>query len=386
MFRSVVSRAVFALGAAYFLHFASGGIQMPLLSPALLAAGFSVHGVGLMWSARALASVVAPALWGAASDRWGSARPFLVATLFFAAAIMVALAFVRTEAQGIVLFGLFGLLAAPAGSLLDGSTLKVLGDRRARFARVRVWGTIGVGVSALLAGWLVETGRLSGAKETLFPIAGALSLSALFVVLWSPRPPRTPQARGRSAIGLLKKRRVVLLIAATALLWASHGAYASFLEPLGKAHGAGPQLVTQSIFVAIVAEVIAFAVVSRLLARFGGRAILVACGGIAVARWVLLATTTSPLAFVALQALHGFTFGLTYPTAVKLLSDDVADDQRQSAQGLFASLAFGIGGSGGAIAAGYALDVGGAPATWIAMAALAAAGLAVSALLDGKQR
>lgn len=377
-----MSRAVVALALAYLLHFASGGIQMPLLTDALVAAGFSVGGIGLMWSARNLAMAFAPAVWGALADRWGSSRPFLVATLAFSAILMIALAFAKTEAQGLVLFALFGLLAAPSGSLLDGATLKTLGAAREKFGRVRVFGTIGVGATALLFGWLVESGRLPCRGDVLFPIAGGFSALAIVALLSAPAPPRTPRARGRSALGILKKRRVALLIAGTALLWASHGGYSSFLGRLGAAHGAGPQIVTQSIFVAIVAEVIAFAVVGRLLVRFGPRALLVACAAVAVARWAALASTASTGAFVALQALHGFTFGLSYPTAVALLAEDVDDDQRQSAQGLFASLAFGVGGSGGAIVAGYALEHGGAAACWVAMAALAAASIVVVALLD----
>ncbi len=378
-----MSPAVLALCAAYLLHFASGGIQQPLLSPALTSIGFSVAGVGAMWSARSLMMIVSPALWGALSDRVGSTKPLLTATIFFSAALMALLAFAQTEAQGIAIFAVFGLLAAPSGSLMDGTTLSALGEKRAQFGRVRVWGTVGFGLSALVFCWLVDHGVLACTPKVLFPIAALFSLLGGLVIVLSPSAPRRPVARKGGALALLRRRRLVLLIVASSFLWASHGAYSCFLAPLGEAHGAGKAAVGIAMSVALIAEIAAFAVSTTLLRRFGARTVFVACAVVAVLRWTLLATTTSPEAFVLLQALHGITFGVAYSTAVTMLSEDVGDDLRQSAQGLYSSLAFGLGGGAGALISGYALEHGGPNACFLAMAGLATVGVFVASLIEG---
>jgi len=58
----------------------------------------------------------------------------------------------------LLLISLYAFFGAPSSSLIDSAVLALLGDRKERFGRVRLWGTIGYGVIAPFAGELI--GRL----------------------------------------------------------------------------------------------------------------------------------------------------------------------------------------------------------------------------------
>jgi PPP family 3-phenylpropionic acid transporter len=170
------------------------------------------------------------------------------------------------------------------------------------------------------------------------------------------------------------------------LLWASHQAYSAYLVPLAAQRGAEPWAVGVAIGLAIVSEAVAMLVTSRLVARFGASRILVAASASSVLRWSLLAVTTGTASFLALHALHGLTFGIFFPTLVAAVAARVPEHARQGAQGLLASIAFGLGGGLGAMIAGDVLDRTSAPWVWATQALLALMALGCAVVVRRRER
>ena len=104
---------------------------------------------------------------------------------------------------------------------------------------------------------------------------------------------------------------------------------------------------------------------------------LLAC----VVQYGLMAGVTNALWLYPVMALHGFTFGIAYYTAVLWIGEHVAVEQRATAQGMFQSIGFGLGGAISSVAAGYLFQLGRGPAMFGVAAAASACVLLVSMAL-----
>ncbi len=373
-------RALPILAVAYATAFASAGLQLPFTSMAMERVGFSMTSVGVMWAARSGLGILGPALWGTLADRRGDARPFAAASLLVGAVLLVALSFVTQVPTAVVVFGLYGLLAGPAGSLLDGLTITALGDRRERFGAWRAAGTLGFGVTAFGGAMLIDRHLVAPLPSRVFPIAALLTAAGGVAVLALPKLPRPRLADTRAVLRRLATRDMIGLFATATLLWCSHIGYSSFLAPLAIGAGLPEWAIGASLLVAIAVETVVLRQAWLFLRRFSGRTLLLSVTALAVVRWLLLAFAVSPWVFVLLNALHGLTFGLFFATLVNLIAARAPAEMRQAAQGVIGSSAFGLGGVLGSLLVGNVLDRYGASATWLVMAGVASLALVVAAL------
>lgn len=373
-----MNRPLPVLAFAYALGFASSGIQLPLTSTAMSHVGFSMSAVGLMWAVQSVQGIFGPALWGVLADRRGDARPFAILALASGALLLAALATTTSAGMAILIFGLYGLLCAPSGSLLDGMTLTALGSNKQDFGRWRAWGTVGFGVTAFGSAMLIDRGVIEPHPTVVFPVCAALNGAGAVALLFLPRLPRPALTRVRDILPVLRQPEMIALFITSTLLWCSHVGYSSFVTPLATAAGLPEWSVGGSLAAAIVVEAVMLRESPRFIARFGGRALILGVCVLTVLRWALTAMTSNPTLFIALNGLHGITFGLFFATLVHLVASGTPPQMRQAAQGAVGSSAFGLGGALGSLLAGNVLDGFGPEATWLTMSGVATVALFVA--------
>jgi PPP family 3-phenylpropionic acid transporter len=164
----------------------------------------------------------------------------------------------------------------------------------------------------------------------------------------------------------------------------SHGPYDTFiplhLETLGYSRGLSGQLWA----LGVVAEVLLFLVMPRLLGRFSLRQVLAASFLLAALRWLLLGNLAGHLGVLLFaQLLHAATFGSFHAAAIHFVQRSFQARQQGQGQALYAALA-GSGGALGALYSGYSWSSLG-PAWTFAIASLAALGAAVIILTRLKE-
>jgi PPP family 3-phenylpropionic acid transporter len=372
------NRALLVLAAAYVLAFASGGIQLPLTATAMSHVGLSMGAVGWMWATRSVCAILGPIMWGVLSDRRGDARPFTIIALLSGSALLATLSMTRSAPAAIIIFGLYGLLCAPSGSLIDGMVLTALGDAKHRFGRWRVWGTLGYGVTAFGSAILIDRGFIEPLPSVLFPVCAALTGLGGLALLFVPKLPRPALGSLRDVWPVIVRPDMIALFATSTLLWCSHIGYSSFITPLATSRGLPQWCVGYSIAAAIVVEAIMLREAGRITTRFGSRRVLMAVVALAVVRWLLTAITIEPTLFVALNALHGVTFGLFFGTLVQIVAERTPTEMRQATQGMIGSGSFGLGGALGALLVGHVFEATDAQTTWLLMAAVACVALVVA--------
>jgi PPP family 3-phenylpropionic acid transporter len=149
----------------------------------------------------------------------------------------------------------------------------------------------------------------------------------------------------------------------------SNGPYYTFLtlhlESLGYSRG----LIGQLWALGVLAEIVLFMVMAKLLARYSLRSVLLASFLITAVRWLLLGNLADHLPVLLFaQLMHAATFGSFHAAAIHFVQRSFADRQQGQGQALYATLA-GVGGALGALYSGYSWNTLG-PAWTFAIASL----------------
>ncbi len=358
------------LSGFYLFYFALLGATAPFLGLYFAHLGFSPARIGELVAIPMLMRCIAPNLWGWLGDYSGR-RLLIVRLGALCTLLSLSLIFVSHSyawlALVMALHAFFWHAVLPQFEVI---TLAHLREQSARYAQIRLWGSIGFILSVVGLGKTFELLSLDVYPWALLIIIAGIALSSFWV------PDAQPLASSQSAdqggfLRQLKQPGVLAFYLCVALMQLSHGPYYTFLsihlEQLGYSRG----LIGMLWALGVVAEVLVFMAMARLLQRFSLRQVLIASFAIAALRWVsmgFLADHLSVLLFA--QVLHAATFGSFHAASIAFVQRSFGARQQGQGQALYASLA-GIGGAFGALYAGYSWH-GLGPQWTFALAGLAA--------------
>jgi PPP family 3-phenylpropionic acid transporter len=253
------------------------------------------------------------------------------------------------------------------------------------YARLRMFGSIGFFVLALVLGQVL-TLRGDRPADKVVPIAIALFAVGYAVAARRLSPVKaahTDRPSARELVDLLRDRRLLLLFAVCAVHWAACVPYSLLLGVFVRDLGLPARVTGAGITAAVLAEIAVMMAYPWATRRRSARSLLAASFVASAVRWALLSRATHPAAIVALQALHGLTYGLFWSTLVQFVGAQVPPRLRATGLALCQALVFGVGNAVGAKLAGTGYDHYGSVGPlflWAAGADLAIA-LLVGALL-----
>lgn len=360
------------LSGFYFFYFALLGALVPYWGLFLRDRGFDAIAIGELMAILMATKIVAPNVWGWLGDHLGHRMMIvrgasLVSVLAFAGMYWAegfwGIALVMT------LYSFFWNASLPQFEVV---TFSYLDDQVARYARIRVWGSIGFIVTVVLLGFLIER---SGA-EIILP-----SVMLIFVTIWFSSmvvrdPDPEPHPHDDPPLGAILRRPAIIgFFLAVFLMQASHGPYYAFYSIYMSDEGYSETLIGQLWALGVLAEVGLFVVMHHLLGRYGARRVLVASLLLASLRWLMIAYLSESLPMLLLaQLLHAATFGTFHAAGIHLVHHYFRGRNKGRGQALYSSVSFGAGGAFGSLLSGYAWDGVGASATFAVAAAAALLG------------
>lgn len=363
------------LSAYYFLYFASLGALVPYWGLFLQSRGFDALAIGQLMATLTGTKILAPLLWGHLSDRSGLRMPLVrLATLL--ATLVFALVFVAdgfwAMAAAMALFSFFWNASLPQ---MEAVTFNHLGRRVVRYAQIRLWGSVGFVLVVAGLGLQLERAPLA-----VVPVW----VAALFVALWvstlviPDRPPECQAGPGPSLRRLLQRVEVQAFLGACFLMQLSHGTYYSFYSIHLREAGYSSTAVGVLWSLGVLAEVLVFLVMHRILTHFGARRVLLWSLALAAVRWLLIGAFVDLVWVQALaQTLHAATFGTFHAAAIHLVHHFFPGRTQGRGQALYNSLSFGAGGAAGSLMGGMLWDDPGPFATFGLGALAALLGLAI---------
>ena len=318
-------------------------------------------------------ATVAPFLWAACADATRRGDRIFLWTTWLSALAALVLPNARRFVPAALGTFCVAVFRTPLIPFANSMTFSVLKDRPHRYATIRLWGTVGYIAAAVGAGAIMD--RL-GLRMGMYGVA--LSMGTCGLVAWTGRSRervRLAPVGLREILDSLRDRRLLVLVTATALAWVGYGPYGTFytihLERLGFSRAfAGTAWA-----LAAASELVVMLLWPRMCGWATPRTWLVVALTAHPLRWLLSSVAHGPVFLLAIQLTHAFTFGIFYLAAVQSVEALAPDGLRTTAQGVFASVTFGVGGLVGNSLGGLLYEGIGMTALYIAAALVSAWGL-----------
>ena len=340
------------LAAYYFAFFAYAGAMLPYFALYLESIGLGAAQIGFVLAMPQLARIFAPAFWGWVADRTHRHRAIVVAS--GAALVLGYGALFRVDdAAGIaaVMLGL-SLLSVGAMPIVESLALTTLGAQSGRYGAVRLWGSVSFILAVLLTGiWLDHAPRAS-----LLVIVWVLALGVFAAALFLPsRSMRTaPAAAAPPLWAVLRQPAVFTLFAACFCMVVAHGALYTFYS-IHLAHAGYSKTAIGMLWtLGVLAEIVVFIMLPRLLRHFSLRALLLGSFLAAGLRFAVIGWGVGSVSLlVGAQLLHAATFGVYHAAAVAAIHRFFTGTLQARGQALYASVSYGLGGAVGTLLAGW---------------------------------
>lgn len=365
-----------ALGGFYLLYFGAIGILLPFLPAYLSSLGLPASQVGVLLAIGPALALVSPHLFGHLADRSG--RPDRLLTLIGLGTCLGFAPLLWAERFWSLLLALtaYAFFGAAVTTVLDSLALLRLAETGGSYARLRALGSLGFVISSTAFG-------LSVPAVNRATVAVPAALIALYS-LWSLSLPRPPGLRERrhspSLFGgsfLIGQRDLRPFLFATCLHWIAcapfHGTFSIHVQALSLR----PWVVGLSAGLGVLAEIAVMLLHPRFAARIAPRHLLAVSFGASALRWLGMSVVTDRFGLIALQLLHGLTFGAFYVSAVAYLTRRVPAEMRATGQALFVSVTFGLGGLLGYLLSGVGYDALGGQALFAVAAGVELVALAI---------
>jgi PPP family 3-phenylpropionic acid transporter len=282
----------------------------------------------------------------------------------------------------LIAYTLTSLAATPVMPLSETYALKGLSAHGRAYGPVRLWGSFAYIVGNFAAGFAAD---IMPARDLIWLMVAATILLALAASMLPglPSPPHEPDGSSRPRPNLLRDPAFIAVLAAAALIQASHAFFYGFSAVQWRAAGFDGTAIAALWGLGVAAEIVLFAMQARLPPFFEPTVLLLvgACG--AVLRWVGMGLDPPAFVLPFLQMLHALSFGATHLGALMFLVRRVPPGQAATAQGYLA-ITLGLAMAGATAVSGLLYDDFGSRA-YMAMA-LAAFGGGACGLIAHRMR
>lgn len=369
----------FKLSSFYFFYFALLGGFAPYWGLYLEDSGFNLIEIAQITSILMITKVLAPNVWGWVGDHYGKRLELVRYGAFLTLLFFLAFYLHSSFWWYVLVMALFSFFWNAVLPQFEVITLHSLGEKRERYSQVRLWGSVGFIASVVLLGLVFDHVSISHLPDFLLIIILLIALCSLFSF---EQPARVALRKKGSFVRALKSPVVISFLVINFLLQLSHGPYYTFysiyMENLGY------ERLTIGILwaVGVIAEVILFIFMHRLLRRFSLRQIVVVSLMLTTFRWLLVGAFSDVLMVVIFaQCIHAASFGAMHAVAIHFVHHSFSSDNQGQGQAIYSSVSFGAGGALGALISGVVVtDYGSAIAFYLA-ASMSALALLIACLV-----
>ncbi len=332
--------------------------------------------IGTVIAVMAVARIGTNPVWGHLADvRLGRRTVLQITTLASSAAALLLFALGNSFGTLVAIAALFAAAAGTLGPNVDAIALAHLGDERLhRYGFIRAWESLSYAIATVLLGVILTETRV----EYTVPI---YACAALLVLAWSftlaKDPPHAAEEHGRlGAVGSVFREapRFAGYLAAMLLVWVGFAAAWNFLALRIEDQGGTPRLVGLGLALGGAAEVPVMLLSSRMMRRFGLRAVYVAGTLVYATGFMVWGLISSPLLISLASVFEGLGFGLLFTSGVVIVGKLVPEKIYSTGQSVASTVGFGLGPIIGGLVGGFLYGHFGSVTTYVTASALAFTG------------
>ena len=341
------------LSSFYFFYFASLGALVPYWSLYLKDLGFGAQAIGTLIAFLPATKIFAPYIWGWIADH--TQRPI---TIIRIANLLAVVAFAGVFlgnsywwlATVMFMFSFFWNSSLPQ---FEATTLNHLQEKTHRYSNIRLWGSLGFIFMVVGLGEFFQGQSIDWLPKIIF----TLLVGIFFVSLIVPERLQAEYEEQAHIMSVVRQPVVMAFLAVCFLMVLSHGPYYTFYSIYLEDHGYSRRFIGIFWAVGVIAEVVIFLLMYRVIPVLGVRVLLLITLAFTALRWLLIGffPDNTPVLFFA-QLFHAFSFGVFHAVGILLVHQFFKGKHQGRGQALYASLSFGVGGAVGSLVSGVLWD------------------------------
>jgi len=341
----------------YLLYYTALSFCAPFVVLYYQELGFNGAQIGLMMGMFPLITLFGAPLWTGLADAKKRHKLIMSLTLLGTIAVVSMFPLVKTLPPIIVLVFLFSLLSSPTTAFADSATMAMLAEEKAMYGRVRLGGTLGWGIFAVLAGIIIQS---YGIRWAFWGYALIMLLAFIVSQKFTFGHRLENVALKGDFRQLLSDRRWVYFLSLAFVGGVAFSAMSNFLSPYLEGLGASRSMLGFAQTIAMIGELPVLFFANRLLKRFGAYGLLGLGMTITGVRLLLYAWLNFPAGILFFQLLNGMAFPLVWVAGVSYADENAPEGMKATAQGLLGAMVFGFGAATGGLVGGLMLgSIGG---------------------------
>lgn len=345
----------------YLLAGLAGGMFNPYLSSMLVGGGMGSAQVGLLMSIGTLISILIQPIWGVVVDRFQQMRLVLMLSVavpgllsvFYQSPYFLVLTIMYTISM---------VFTATQAPMSDSYALVIAQKANTTYGAIRFLGSLGTAAGSYLGGLYVSTYDVS---LIWVPFLVFNLLAALLTFTLPRRSDESRVLKQSLSAGiktLLTNRMFLFFLGGCLLVNQTLTAFNSYFVLSFTEAGGTLQLAGIGLFIASAANIPSMLIAARVIRRYGHEQMLLVAAFAYILRWGIQYLFPVPWVMVAVQLLHGLSFGFFYISAVEYVSRITAKHMQATGQSIFNMVFVGLAGIAGNLLNGYLLQTGGAAA------------------------
>lgn len=367
------------LGLFYAAYFGFVGLYSPFLGPYLQSIGHGLNVIALSLGLMQIMRIFGPFAWGWLADHTGH-RVRWIRLGIGGGAVFAALAFAfqNNPVHLVVLVLLLNLFISGLVPMSDAYALDQCAGCPGRYGQVRLYGSVGFVVAVLVFGAVADQ---HGFESYPYWACGSLLLGLFAAFMFKPDSANRVHLPVQANVGayitsvglrrlLLPQPMPVFWLAAFFMIFA-HGVFYAYFSLYLLQHGYGELSIGGLWAFGVACEVVFFAFQAKFFNRLNLHQWLMLSFVACAVRFALTAAFPQ-LAWVMLlaQGMHALTFAAHHTATISWLRDNLPKSLVVRGQAMYATIAYGLGGSSGTFLGRYAWDAA-SPSAAFAMAAMA---------------
>lgn len=307
--------------------------------------GFSPKEVSLIIGVTPLISLPMFFIWGGILDKYKKVIAFSKLVNLTNIITMLLLIIIGDFKIFFIVNIIRAILLQPGGSLNDKYLLNISKGNKNIYGRVRVFGTIGYGLSGIVAPIVIAVG---GVYKTLIVgiVLIAVGIGILYfikdVTVTDEVEEKSENVKGQmitSTIKLLKNKIFIKYLIVIAIMCATQNAASSYgIQVILIELKAPDEFIGVIPFIMVIFEVLILLIYDKIkILRKTDNAIIIALS-ILIIRWSIMTITKSYIIVLLVTIMHGLVAGATLQIQNKLFSEIVPTDYQFSAFMLLGAL------------------------------------------------
>ncbi len=315
--------------------------------------GFTAESIGYLTGIMMATKIIAPNLWSWLADRTGQRMTIIRAGTLLGLILFLG---IFIDAQRfwwlVIIIAAYSFFWNAVLAQFEVATLSHLDGRYQRYSQIRVWGSVGFIAAVTLLGLFFDYFSVTWLPWFIVLLLTGIWLSSLLVE--ENKSSTDNKEPRRSFVEVLRQPHVITFMLVCFLLQVSHGPYYTFFSLFLEDHGYSRTVTGLLWSLGVVAEVIVFIIMHRLLDRFSLRYIMLASLILSVIRWLLIGFYVDNwMILIFAQCLHAATFGSYHAFAVEMVRRMFGGGLEGQGMALYSGLSFGAGGAVGAVLSGW---------------------------------